>query len=196
MPARTHRQIWRHNANRLTVAFSDPANPVPAPLMAWFRYQTTARRPLTSWQVKRLTELQHAYAVWRPERHALMCQQRRKTLRLHAQPASARARAGGPTPPALKASNDAVSAATAAATAQRAAEALASGQVSPRWRPVLEARVAYPGANLAELAEQLGVTKDAVAGRLRRALASEQTPPVQVSGQRAALTRMVVSAGR
>lgn len=71
---------------------------------------------------------------------------------------------------AMRAYNQVRRDAAAAATVEAAQRALADYYCPPEHHAVLRARVEHPTASLADLAGILGVSKDAYAGRLRRAL--------------------------
>jgi len=58
----------------------------------------------------------------------------------------------------------------ATATVARARVALADPGCPAGYRPILQTRIDYPDASLADLADLLHVSKDTYAGYLRRAL--------------------------
>jgi DNA-directed RNA polymerase specialized sigma24 family protein len=75
-------------------------------------------------------------------------------------------------PPVFLSANAARTLGAAAETVEAARHALPTAE--PKYRDVLRARVEHPDASLADLALVLGISKDAYAARLRRALAEHR----------------------
>jgi hypothetical protein len=87
-------------------------------------------------------------------------------------PCSAQRRRVSGSSEGLVATNQTRSSTASARDVQQARDALERGVSNVRWVQVLQARVKYPTASLAELATELGWTKDMTSTTLRRALKS------------------------